>query len=129
MAITREVPRYEWNDFLPLFSIRNQGRQVRLESTIQPGDGVPVIAERQPLLGLTMDPKGSASPAIEVMLGGLEPHMAELVHIISRPTRVWVQEELDGLGLGIEIDSLEEGRTLVVFLPEKALPNPEAARI
>ena len=123
MAITREIAHFEWKEFLPLFSIRNQGRLVQLETMVQPGEGVPLMAERQCFLGVTFDPKGSAAPAIEVMLGGLESHMAEMTHKVSRPTRMWVQEEIDGLGLGLQIESEEAGRTLVLFLTEKALPR------
>lgn len=126
MAIISEVPATAWREFLPSFSRRNQGRTVRLETTVAPGEGEPLLAERQPFLGVELDSKGSEAPAITVMLGGLDAETPEFTHLINRPTRVWVDEEPPGLAAGIQIESTDEGRTLLIFETEAALPPPDA---
>jgi hypothetical protein len=93
---------------------------VRLETTIPPGEGEPVLAEGLPLMGVELD---SAGPAIAVILGGLGPDVPEFTHVIRYPLRLWVEEEPDGLAVALAIESQEEGRTLVLFEREPALPE------
>lgn len=124
MAITTEISSREWETFLDRFSKRNEGRPVRLEVAVPPGEGEPVLAESEPLLGVQLDPKGSEAPAITVALGGTHAREPRLTHIINDPTKVWVEAELDGLALGLEIDSVDEGRTRLIFEREEALPPP-----
>src|SRR5713226_7992510 len=123
MAVTIEFPRERWEKDLGAFSERNGGRLVRLEVDIPPGEGEPVLAEHQPLLGIDYDPKGSEAPAIEITVGassGASP--GNLTHVIKDPTRIWVEEEPDGLGVALSIASRDEGRTRVLFEREAALP-------
>ena len=123
MAITHEIAVSDWTEFLPAFSKRNQGRPTRLEATVPPGEGSPVLAEHQPLLGVEIDPKGSAAPAIVVMLGGLDQGTPELTHYISDPATLWVEEEVGGPAVAISIESQQKGRTTLIFEDEKALPS------
>lgn len=123
MAVTREIPAKEWEPTFHALSERNQGRPVRLETTIPPGEGEPVVAEHRPLLGVEFDPKGSEAPAVTMTLGGLDAGMPSFTHVIKDPTRVWVEEELDGLAVALEVESREEGRTRLIFEPEQALPQ------
>ncbi len=37
--------------------------------------------------------------------------------------RFWVEEEADGLAAGLEIDSEDAGKTIVIFEREQALPD------
>jgi hypothetical protein len=123
MAVTIEFPRERWGKDLEAFSERNGGRLVRLEVDIPPGDGEPVLAEHQPLLGIDFDAKGSEAPAIEITVGatsGASPR--NLTHVVNDPTRIWVEEEPDGLGVALSIASREEGGTRVLFEREAALP-------
>jgi len=126
-GITREVPQREWGHFVDRFSKRNQGRPVRLEVAVLPGEGEPMLAENEPLLGVELDPKGSEAPAITVTLGGMDAKSPHLTHIVKDPTRVWVDEELDGLAIGLEIDSADEGQTRLIFEHEEALPEASSA--
>jgi hypothetical protein len=124
MAITIELQREQWEQDLEAFSKRNGGRPVRLEVNIPPGDGEPVLAEHQPLLGIDFDPKGSEAPAIEITVGatsGASPR--NLTHVVNDPTRIWVEQEPDGLGVALNIASREEGETRVLFETEAALPR------
>src|SRR5437016_1901524 len=82
--------------------------------------GAPV---HQALMGIDFDPKGSEAPAIEITVGatsGAAPR--NLTHVINDPTRIWIEEDPDGLGTAVEIESREEGVTKVLF--ERALPLP-----
>src|SRR5437588_11763565 len=112
MAVTIELPRERWEKDLGVFSRRNTGRPIRLEVDIPPGEGEPVLAEHQPLLGIDFDPKGSEAPAIEITVGptaGVEPR--SMTHVINDPLHIWVEEDPDGLGVALSIASREEGQT------------------
>jgi len=122
MASTIEIPRERWGKDLEAFSERNVGRPVRLEVEIPPGNGEPVLAEHQPLLDITFEPKGSEAPAIEISVGdtgGAAP--ANLTHIINDPTQIWIEQDPDGLGIAVKIGSRQEGSTRVLFDREPAL--------
>ena len=127
MAITREIPVGEWSQFLRLFNGRNYARPVRLEATISPGEGTPLLAVHEPLAGVELDPKGSAAPAITVALGGLEVDVPQLTHVITEPTRLWVAEEPHGLTVGLNIESRDEGQTRVIFEPQWTLAEASPA--
>jgi len=124
MALTREIPRERWKDDLAAFSERNAGRPVRVEVEIPPGEGEPLIAEHQPLVGIDFDPKGSEAPAIEIAVAAGSGRAAQnLTHVINDPTQIWVDQEVDGVGVALKITSREDGATTVVFEPEAALPR------
>jgi len=121
--MTREIPEMQWQEFLPTLSEQNQGHPVRLETMIPPGEGQPVLAEGRPLLGVDIDSQGSEAPAIIVTVGGLEGQMPSFTHVIHKPTRLWVDEEAPGRAVGVAIESKDEGRTLLIFELEEALPE------
>src|SRR5690242_17614945 len=128
MALTREIPRERWKDDLAAFSERNMGRPVRMEVAVPPGEGEPVLAEHQPLVGIDFDPKGSEAPAIEIAVAmGRGGRAQNLTHVVHNPTRVWVDQEADGVGVALKIDSRDDGATTVVFEREPELPE-EATR-
>jgi hypothetical protein len=122
MALTTEIPRERWKQELAAFSERNAGRPVRLEVAISPGEGEPVLAEHQPLLGIDFDPKGSEAPAVEIAVGaGSGARQQNLTHIVHNPTQIWVDQEGDGLGIALKITSSEDAAATVVFEREPAL--------
>jgi hypothetical protein len=122
MTVTREIATTDWGEFLQVFSERNQGRQVRLETIVRPGEGTPLLAEHQPLLGVDFEPKGSAALAITVTVGGMDAAMPLLTHVIHAPRHLWAEEDADGLALALDIDSTDEGKTLLLFERAEALP-------
>jgi hypothetical protein len=122
MTVTREIPTRDWEEFLHVFSGMNRGRHVRLEVAVRAGEGQPLIAEHEPLLGMSFDPKGSEAPAITVTLGGTDAETPRLTHIVTHPTHLWVEEEPNGSFRAVDIDSTDEGKTLLLFEQEKALP-------
>jgi hypothetical protein len=122
MTVTHEIETRDWKEFLEEFSQRNQGRPVRLETTVPPGEGEPLLAEHRPFLGVSFDPKGSEAPAIELTLGGTDPQTPHLTHVVTAPTHLWAEEEPGGIARALDIDSTDEGKTLLVFEQEAALP-------
>jgi hypothetical protein len=123
MAVTREIPTTDWKAYLQTFEKLNAGRLVRLETAIPPGEGEPVLGEHQPLIGMELEFKGSDSPAIIITLGDPETQTPSLTHIIQQPTRLWVEEDDGGLARAVQIESREEGKTLLLFEVEQALPE------
>jgi hypothetical protein len=115
MTITREIPARDWARFLLEFNGRNYARPVRFETTLLPGEGPPLLAEHQPLVGVELDTKGSEAPAISVLVGGLEDRDPHFTHAISGPTRLLVEEEPRGLTIGLVIESRGEGQTCLRF--------------
>jgi hypothetical protein len=122
VSVTQEIAARDWGEFLREFTRQNQGRPVRLETAVQPGEGSPVIAEHSPLLAVDFEVKGSEAPAIMVTVGGTGVDSPHLTHVIHDPRRLWSQEDAAGLSLALDIDSTEEGKTLLLFEPELALP-------
>lgn len=122
MTVTHEIDTREWGEYLREFSERNHGRPVRLETTVPAGEGQPVLAEHQPLLGVAFDPKGSEAPAITVTLGGTDTDEPRLTHVITSPTHLWAEEEPGGIARALDIDSTDEGKTLLLFEMSAALP-------
>jgi Family of unknown function (DUF5335) len=123
MAVTREIPTTDWKTYLRSFEELNAGRLVRLETAIPAGEGEPVLGEHQPLIGLELEFKGSDAPAIIITLGDPETQTPSLTHFVQQPTRLWVEEDDGGLARAVQIESREEGKTLLLFEVEQALPE------
>ena len=77
-----------------------------------------------PFPRISYDEAGSEAPAIEISLGeqrgGSPTHLS---HVIEEPTRIWVDQEPDGLGIALQVLSQDEGETRVLFEREAALPR------
>jgi hypothetical protein len=80
------------------------------------------MAEHQPFAGLDLDVKGSGAPAITLSLGGLDASMPHVSHRVTGPTEIWLEEAADGRPIGLAIDAGDEGKTLLLFEKEAALP-------
>ena len=112
------IERDQWNSFLTEFSKRNQLRPTRLEELGSLGD-----QEQDtylPLLGVSLETKGSRAGSIVVMLGGEtakeERHADHVVEDVQRITPlVGIKGFEDGLGF-----ETRDGKTLLLFeqLPE-----------
>jgi hypothetical protein len=116
--VTREIPRNEWTQFFDAFSRRHDGWLVTVE-ILDPKLGAQIEAEDRPLRGIAAD-RGGNDEDIEILMGrGTDD---PLTHIVSHPTRVQVEETAEGAEAAIEIESKNEGTTLVRFrsavLPE-----------
>jgi hypothetical protein len=95
---------------------------VRVEVPVRPGEGQPVWAQHQPFSGLDLDRTYSGAPEITLSLGGLDASMPQVSHRITRPAEIWLEEADDGRPIGLSIDAGEDGKTLVLFEKEAALP-------
>ena len=82
---TREIPRQEWPAFFDCFSKEHQDRPTTIE-VVSDDVGDQFEAESEPLVGISVDLKGSAHGAIEVMVGDRPED--NLTHTIVAPAHV-----------------------------------------
>jgi hypothetical protein len=115
--VTREIPPGEWPEFFDAFTRRHEGWLVTVELF---GElGAQVEANERPLKGIFTEGK-TGSPAIEILTGSGPAD--SLTHVIAHPTRVQVEETPEGAESALQIESKDEGITLVRFR-STALPE------
>ncbi|MGZ3460142.1 MAG: DUF5335 family protein [Archangium sp.] len=122
----REIPREGWADYLSLLSIVECDHQVRIEAE-GPELGDQTLAERLPLVDISVEEKGSEEGAIEVTVG----HPGEeLTHRISHPEHVRATESDSGELECLDIEDADHMKTLIYFeqpeLRDEAPPPPPA---
>jgi Family of unknown function (DUF5335) len=115
--VTKEIARNEWPEFFDAFSRRHEGWLVTVEVF---GElGAQIESENQALKGIVAERRDD-SMEIEILTGNAPEET--LTHIITRPTKVWIEETREGAEAALEIESEEHGTTLVRFrstvLPE-----------
>jgi len=116
--VTREIPPGEWPEFFDAFTRRHEGWLVTVELF---GElGAQVEANERALKGIFAEVKGSGSSAIEILTGSGPDDT--LTHVIAHPTRVQVEETPEGAESALQIESKDEGTTLVRFR-STALPE------
>jgi hypothetical protein len=117
MHHTREIPREVWSDYLTLLSSMNRTQSVRIEAdSMQIGEQQ--LAQRLPLLSISLEEKGSSQGSIEVTVG--RPG-EEITHRISRPTRLYADESESGELECLDIEDAEHTKTLIFFEPAQAI--------
>lgn len=115
--VTREIPPGEWKEFFDEFTRRHEGWLVTVENF---GDlGAQVEEHGRPLKGIVAEQKAGSSE-IEILTGDSPDET--LTHVVAHPTRVRIEETSKGAESALEIQSRDEGTTLVRFrsavLPE-----------
>ncbi len=115
--VTREIPPGEWKEFFDEFTRRHEGWLVTVENF---GDlGAQVEAHDRSLKGIVAELRQGSSE-IEILTGDSPDET--LTHVVAHPTRVRVEETAQGAESALEIQSRDEGTTLVRFrataLPE-----------
>ena len=115
--VTREIPPGEWPDFFEEFTRRHEGWLVTVENF---GElGAQVEEHERPLKGIFAEGK-KGSPAIEILTGPTPDET--FTHVVAHPTRIRVEETPEGAESALEIQSRDEGTTLIRFratvLPE-----------
>jgi hypothetical protein len=117
------IERDQWKDFLDEFSKRNQGRATRLQVI---GEiGAQEEEEYLPLIGVSLDPKGSAAGSVEIILGGEGPADDRHVeHIVSNVQKIAPLIGATGLEDGLGFENQEGEKTLLLF--EALLELPES---
>ena len=114
----------QWQDFLDSFSKRNQGRATRLEII---GElGAQEEEEYLPLVGVSLDPRGTAAGSVEIILAGEGPADDRRVeHVVRNVRRIAPLIGVSGLDGGLGFEDEEGVKTLLLF--EKLLELSEAA--
>jgi hypothetical protein len=113
---TQEIPRDEWKTFFDSFSRQHEGWLATLEVL-----GSEIGAQREardlPLEGISAISKDAAE-TIAISLGRTpEDH---ITHTITEATRVWLEQTPQGANAVLEIESADDGKTLLRF--RSALP-------
>ena len=117
------IEKDQWKSFLDEFSKRNQLRATRLE--VFGEIGAQEEAEYLPLIGVSVDSKGTAAGSVEVTLGGESPADDRRVeHMISKVQRIAPLIDITGIEDGLGFEDQEGGKTLLLF--EKLTELPEA---
>lgn len=109
---TQEIPRDEWKTFLETFSRQHEGWLVTLE-VLSTEIGAQQEARDLPLKGITISSKGIEPETISISLGKTpEDHVT---HTITNPSRIWLVQTSQGANAAVEIESLDEVKTLLRF--------------
>ena len=122
---TREIPREDWARYLGMLSSRKADQPVRVRVE-GPDVGAQTLADCMPMVGISLEEKGSESDAIELTLafsGGEN----NLTHQIACPQKVFVKEDASGEPQVLDIEDRAHVKTLVFFdawteLPESTSP-------
>ena len=113
------IEQDQWKTFLDEFSKRNQLRATRLE--IVGEIGAQEEEEYLPLIGVSLERKGTAAGSVEVILGGESPADDRHVeHMISKVQKIAPLIGVSGFEDGLGFEDQEGGKTLLLFekLPE-----------
>ncbi|MNR92048.1 hypothetical protein D3C72_230680 [compost metagenome] len=119
---TREIPREDWERYLGVLSRQkaDQPVRVRVEDT-EVGDQV--LADCMPMVGISLEKKGSDADAIELTLayaGG----ESNLTHEIACPEKLYVKEDAAGEPQVLDIEDRAQVKTLIFFDAWSELPAP-----
>ena len=117
------IKRDRWQDYLDEFSKRNRGRASRVE-VLSEDLGAQEAAEMLPFEGISFESRGSAAPAVEIMLGGTgAADSRHLTHTITEARRIAPKLGADGREDALEIEARDGTRTILVFETLPALPE------
>lgn len=117
MHHTREIPREVWADYLALLSSITHAQCVRIEAG-SPDIGEQLLAQRLPLIEISLAEKGSGMGAIEVTVG--RPG-EEITHRIFYPHHIYADESESGELECLDIEDAEHTKTLIFFEPLQAI--------
>ncbi len=111
---TNEIPQPRWGAFLDQLSKAYKDQPVEVRAA---GEdlGDQVLVEGMPLIGISLEKKGSERGNIEIMVArpGEKPPNAS--HLVQAPRRILVEEAEDGQPLCLDIEDQAGRKTLVFF--------------
>ena len=109
--INQEIPREEWASYLAGISRKDATQWVRVEF-IDAESGDQPLADRLPLVDISLETKGSDAGAVQIIVGR---EGQEVTHRILEPDRVYA--ELDDKTQALECLEIGEkgGKTLIFF--------------
>ena len=118
---TREVPRSDWARYLETLSSRKAEHPIRVRiEGAEVGDQA--LAECLPLVGISLEEKGSHANAIELTVA--RPAGEDnLTHQIERPERLYVQEDDAGEPKVLDIEDATRVKTIVFFDEWTPIPD------
>ncbi|NBD10408.1 MULTISPECIES: DUF5335 family protein [Corallococcus] len=107
----QEIPREQWASYLANLSKKDPTQWVRVES-IDSDTGDQPLADRLPLIEISLETKGSDAGAVQIIVGR---EGGEITHRILEPDRLFA--ELDEQSGALECLEIGEkgGKTLVFF--------------
>ncbi|CAM4436212.1 DUF5335 family protein [Corallococcus exiguus] len=119
--INQEIPREQWESYLAGISRQDATQWVRVES-IDAETGDQPLADRLPLVDISLERKGSDAGAVQIIVGRED---GRITHRILEPDHLYA--ELDGESGALECLEIGErgGKTLVFF--ERATEADEAS--
>ena len=118
---TREVPRSDWARYLTILSGRKADHPVRIR--VEGEDvGDQTLAECLPLVGISLEEKGSEKDAIELTVARPAGEN-NLTHQIEHPERVYVEEDDAGEPKVLDIEDHARVKTLVFFEEWAEIPE------
>ena len=119
------IEQDQWKTFLDEFSKRNQLRATRLE--IVGEIGAQEEEEYLPLIGVSLETKGTAAGSVEVILGGESPADDRHVeHMISKVQKIAPLIGVSGFEDGLGFEDQEGGKTLLLFEKLPELPEGDS---
>jgi hypothetical protein len=112
MRKTIEIPRERWAEYLDTLSNREQDHAVRIEvEGHELGDQI--LSSRFPLVGISLEKKGSEKSAIEVTVADSKRRQT-LTHLIEKPEHVYVEQDGERVCC-IDIEDRAQVKTLIFF--------------
>ena len=106
---TREIPRQEWKEFLEGYSREHPEALATVEVLgVELGDQTE--ARELPLVGLSLEEKGSEAGSLEILLGKRPD--AHLTHSVAAPEHLFVRRG-EGGEEDLEIEAADGTRTLL----------------
>ncbi len=122
---TREVPRSDWKTYFDEFSRTRQGELVTVELIFSPQADPQFAQEKQPLLGIGYEEKGSEAGAIQIITGGAD---SSNTHAVTNPVHVYhknaaglISDEVNADEI-LEFTSTDDPR--ITFLRFERQPQP-----
>ncbi|NOJ98268.1 hypothetical protein D7W82_36095 [Corallococcus sp. CA049B] len=109
--INQEIPREQWASYLAGISKQDATQWVRVES-IDAETGDQPLADRLPLVDISLEQKGSDAGAVQIIVGRED---GRITHRILEPDHLYA--ELDEASGALECLEIGErgGKTLVFF--------------
>src|SRR6266542_2724975 len=110
----QEIPREYWSRFFEGFSEQHDGWLATVEA-VDSDIGAQTEADRRPLQGVTLDPKGSHHGTIKILIGTTpDDHVA---HTITAPAHVWLKQSAQWADEAVAVESADGRKTILRIYP------------
>ena len=103
---TREIARSEWKTYFDEFSRTRAGERVTVELIHDPQSDPQYALERQPLVGLSFEEKGSGEGDIQIITGGETGD--SLTHAVTHPVHVYHKNARGLISNEVNVDEVLE---------------------